>query len=102
MISFQTPSSGSIPLQVDTISTSQLLDGSWVKHAALLVMPGGADLPYCKHLNGRGNSIIKGGHEAVFDGKQAIASSLCRSQLLPAAGAAHCPTDQDFAHNSSM
>jgi biotin--protein ligase len=47
-------------LQVDTISTSQLLDGSWVHHAALLVMPGGADLPYCKHFNGRGNSIIKG------------------------------------------
>lgn len=26
----------------------------------MLVMPGGADLPYCKRLNGRGNALIKG------------------------------------------
>lgn len=46
--------------QVDTLSAAELLDGGWTQQAALLVMPGGADLPYCRHLNGRGNAIIKG------------------------------------------
>lgn len=49
-------------MQVDTLSTSELLEGRWIQHAAVLVMPGGADLPYCKHLNGKGNLIIKGKH----------------------------------------
>jgi biotin--protein ligase len=48
------------PVQVDTISTAELLDGNWTAQAAVLVMPGGADLPYCRSLNGRGNGIIKG------------------------------------------
>ncbi|KAF6259598.1 biotin-protein ligase [Scenedesmus sp. NREL 46B-D3] len=38
---------------------AELLDGSWTSEAALLVMPGGADMPYCNRLNGRGNSLIK-------------------------------------------
>eukprot|EP00878_Enallax_costatus_P006658 GHUV01006977.1.p1 GENE.GHUV01006977.1~~GHUV01006977.1.p1 ORF type:complete len:456 (+),score=139.45 GHUV01006977.1:2006-3373(+) len=44
---------------VSTLSAAELLDGSWASSAALLVMPGGADLPYCKHLNGKGNKLIK-------------------------------------------
>jgi glutamine amidotransferase-like uncharacterized protein len=42
------------------LTAAELLDGSWTSAAALLVMPGGADLPYCNRLNGRGNTIIKG------------------------------------------
>jgi glutamine amidotransferase-like uncharacterized protein len=26
----------------------------------MLVMPGGADLPYCRQLNGPGNDLIRG------------------------------------------
>jgi biotin--protein ligase len=46
--------------QVSTLTAAELLDGSWASEAALLVMPGGADLPYCNRLNGRGNTIIQG------------------------------------------
>ena len=34
----------------------------------MLVMPGGADLPYCKHLNGRGNDLIRGARAFVQEG----------------------------------
>lgn len=46
--------------QVCTLTAAELLDGAWTEQAVLLVMPGGADLPYCKHLNGLGNDLIKG------------------------------------------
>jgi hypothetical protein len=46
--------------QVSTLTAAELLDGSWTSEAALLVMPGGADLPYCNRLNSRGNTIIQG------------------------------------------
>jgi hypothetical protein len=43
---------------------------------ALLVMPGGADLPYCKHLNGAGNALIRGEASAArARGKQRAAAS---------------------------
>lgn len=45
---------------VATLSARELLAGGWQRGAALLVMPGGADLPYCKHLNGSGNALIRG------------------------------------------
>ena len=45
-------------LLVDTLTTDQLLQGEWTQGCRLLVMPGGADLPYCRHLNGAGNKII--------------------------------------------
>ncbi|KAG2452489.1 hypothetical protein HYH02_002728 [Chlamydomonas schloesseri] len=51
-------------VHVRFLSTSELLEGSWVDRCLLLIMPGGADLPYCKHLNGRGNRIIRGYVEA--------------------------------------
>lgn len=46
--------------EVSTLTAAELLDGSWTSKAALLVMPGGADLPYCNRLNSRGNTIIQG------------------------------------------
>ena len=61
----------SLPLaDVRTLSASALLEGSWsspssssspspIAAAVALVMPGGADLPYCADLNGRGNEIIR-------------------------------------------
>ncbi|KAL4440577.1 hypothetical protein ABPG75_003578 [Micractinium tetrahymenae] len=45
--------------KVDTLDAAQLLAGGWQPGCLLLVMPGGADLPYCKHLNGRGNQLIR-------------------------------------------
>lgn len=48
------------PPQVATLDTAQLLAGGWQQGCLLLVMPGGADLPYCKHLNGRGNELLRG------------------------------------------
>ena len=45
-------------LLVDTLTTDQLLQGEWTNRCRMLVMPGGADVPYCKHLNGRGNILI--------------------------------------------
>jgi len=44
---------------VKALDTNTLLEGTWTKHAALFVMPGGADLPYVEKLNGEGNKIIK-------------------------------------------
>jgi hypothetical protein len=51
---------------VDTMATRELLAGGWQARVALLVMPGGADLPYCKHLNGAGNALIRGAGGLVF------------------------------------
>jgi hypothetical protein len=45
---------------VSTLAPQGLLRGAWADEAALLVMPGGADLPYCAALNGRGNALIRG------------------------------------------
>lgn len=48
-------------MQVKTLGTADLLAGSWRRRCVLLVMPGGADLPYCRDLNGAGNDLISGG-----------------------------------------
>ncbi|GLI59016.1 hypothetical protein VaNZ11_000841 [Volvox africanus] len=42
------------------LGTNELLEGSWRGRCLLFVMPGGADLPYCKHLNGHGNRLLRG------------------------------------------
>ena len=34
--------------------------GGWTDGCLLLVMPGGADLPYCRQLNGPGTASIQG------------------------------------------
>lgn len=44
---------------IKTIRADTLIEQKWQKKAALLVIPGGADIPYTKKLNGRGNKIIK-------------------------------------------
>lgn len=45
--------------KINFINAQDILAKEWVKNAALLVMPGGADIPYTEKLNGEGNKIIK-------------------------------------------
>lgn len=47
-------------VQVKPIMAQEVCEGSWKDNSVLLVMPGGADLPYCKALNGVGNGHIRG------------------------------------------
>jgi len=42
-----------------TITAEQLLKEPWPPTCALLVLPGGADMAYCRSLNGTGNRRIK-------------------------------------------
>ena len=54
-----------VQVSISYIGTEELIEGQWTRESArtsLLCMPGGADLPYCKHLSGRGNDIIRGGY----------------------------------------
>ncbi len=44
---------------VKEINAEQMISREWRKDAAAIIMPGGADLPYCKKLNGAGNAQIK-------------------------------------------
>lgn len=44
---------------VVTISESALLKDPWMSKSTMLVLPGGADLPYCAALNGLGNDRIE-------------------------------------------
>lgn len=53
-------------ITVQTISSQDILNNklnkalnSGSKDIGVLIMPGGADLPYCKKLNGQGNDIIR-------------------------------------------
>lgn len=48
-------------MQVERLTPEQLLSSCWQEDCLVLVMPGGADLPYCRLLNGRGNRLIRGG-----------------------------------------
>lgn len=43
---------------IEWIDAKEVMEGAWVKDASLFVMPGGADLPYCRALNGAGNRMI--------------------------------------------
>jgi biotin--protein ligase len=45
--------------RVQLILPEQIIHGDWEKDAALLVIPGGADIPYTKALNGAGNQKIR-------------------------------------------
>jgi glutamine amidotransferase-like uncharacterized protein len=45
--------------KVEYLGTAKLLKGEWVDDAAAIIMPGGADLPYARFLNGKGNELIK-------------------------------------------
>jgi len=44
---------------VESFAEAELLEGAWLEDCALLVLPGGADLPYCRQLNGGGNRLIR-------------------------------------------
>lgn len=44
---------------ITTIDAANVTRGAWVRDAVLFVMPGGADTPYAKKLNGKGNDVIK-------------------------------------------
>jgi biotin---protein ligase len=44
---------------ITTITDTQILKEPWAATCALLVVPGGADMSYCRTLNGQGNRIIK-------------------------------------------
>lgn len=46
-------------IHVGTLEVADLLSGDWQHGCKVLVMPGGADLPYCKHLNGAGTALIR-------------------------------------------
>lgn len=52
------------PYSAKEINALQTISGKWRKDAAAFIMPGGADLPYCKKLNGAGNTHIKAYVEA--------------------------------------
>lgn len=41
------------------IKANEIISGEWKKNAFCLIMPGGADLYYCKKLKGKGNEQIK-------------------------------------------
>lgn len=43
---------------VNPINSETIITEPWAPSCALLVMPGGADLGYCRALNGTGNKII--------------------------------------------
>lgn len=71
---------------VVTVSESALLNDPWMFKTACLVIPGGADLPYCKVLNGPGNERIKqyvrkGGKYIGFCAGAYYASSRCEFEV---------------------
>jgi biotin--protein ligase len=45
--------------KIKTIDAKDIREGSWIKRTVLFVMPGGADVPYTKKLDGLGNKQIK-------------------------------------------
>lgn len=47
------------PYLIKRIFPEQIINEEWEKETALLIIPGGADLPYAKALNGAGNQKIK-------------------------------------------
>lgn len=44
---------------IETICPKQILEENWEESATWFVLPGGADIPYTKSLNGKGNVKIK-------------------------------------------
>lgn len=44
--------------KIKEVSAQEIIHESWEKETAFIVIPGGADIPYCKELNGRGNQKI--------------------------------------------
>jgi biotin--protein ligase len=44
---------------IKAIGPEEVIESRWEEKAVLFVMPGGADIPYCEFLNGRGNKKIR-------------------------------------------
>jgi biotin--protein ligase len=49
-----------LPYKIHKIGFRELKGGAWAQDAALLIMPGGADIPYAKYLSGEGTTKIRG------------------------------------------
>lgn len=45
--------------EIKTVGPEDIIDDTWIKDTALLVIPGGADRPYVAHLSGQGNANIR-------------------------------------------
>ncbi len=62
LVTAQTKLSANYTIEVCTISSKDILDNKLndkSQDLGGLIMPGGADLPYCKKLNGLGNNVIR-------------------------------------------
>lgn len=71
---------------VVSVSEAAILNDPWMSKTSLLVFPGGADIPYCRSLNGEGNRKIaqfvrKGGKFIGFCAGGYYASSRCEFQV---------------------
>ncbi|EGW33670.1 uncharacterized protein SPAPADRAFT_48797 [Spathaspora passalidarum NRRL Y-27907] len=68
------------------VSESVILNEPWMRKTSLLVMPGGADLPYCNVLNGNGNRKIasyvkQGGAYLGFCAGAYFAAARCEFEI---------------------
>ena len=71
---------------VVSVSESAILNDPWMNKTSLLVLTGGADLPYCRSLNGEGNRKIaqfvrKGGKFIGFCAGGYYASGRCEFEV---------------------
>lgn len=71
---------------VVTVSEQALINDPWMFKTACLVVPGGADLPYCRALNGAGNAKIMkyvrgGGRYLGFCAGGYYASARCEFEV---------------------
>lgn len=46
-------------VHIQTISYKELIENNWEKETSLFILPGGADLPYVRKLNGKGNEKLR-------------------------------------------
>lgn len=44
---------------IKLLDEQQLISGEWLNSSKLIIFPGGADVPYVRKLNGKGNQVIK-------------------------------------------
>jgi glutamine amidotransferase-like uncharacterized protein len=79
-----------VKYQIGYISAEEIILGDWFDDTALLIIPGGADLHYCKYLNGKGNIQIQ---RYLMQGGSFL--GIC-------AGAYYSGTSIEFAKSSSM
>lgn len=75
---------------VEMISPERIKEDNWENNTALFIMPGGADIPYTKHLNGNGNQKIR---EYVENGGKYL--GIC-------AGSYYAGSQIEFAKGTNM